>query len=54
MDNQLFENIVLQLKNRSGAANIDNASIKENPSVYALIAKLNSSREEESLKMMVN
>lgn len=50
MDNQLFENIVLQLKNRSGATNIDDASIKENPSVYALIAKLNSSREEESFK----
>ena len=46
MDNQLFENISLQLKNRSGAANIDDTAIRENPSVYALIAKLNSSREE--------
>lgn len=50
MDNQLFENISLQLKNRSGAANIDNDAIKENPAVYALIAKLNSSREEEAFK----
>lgn len=50
MDNQLLKNIALQLKNKSSAKDLDEKDIKGNPAVYALLSKLNSSRQEESFK----
>lgn len=50
MDNQLLKNIALQLKNKSNAKDLDESDIKGNPAVYALLSKLNSSRQEESFK----
>lgn len=50
MDNQLLKNIALQLKNKSSAKDLDESDIKGNPAVYALLSKLNSSRQEESFK----
>lgn len=50
MDNQLLKNIALQLKNKSSARDLDESDIKGNPAVYALLSKLNSSRQEESFK----
>lgn len=50
MDNQLLKNIALQLRNKSSAKDLDEKDIKGNPAVYALLSKLNSSRQEESFK----
>lgn len=50
MDNQLLKNIALQLKNKSSAKDLDEKDIRGNPAVYALLSKLNSSRQEESFK----
>lgn len=50
MDNQLLKNIARQLKNKSSAKDLDEKDIKGNPAVYALLSKLNSSRQEESFK----
>lgn len=50
MDNQLLKNIAQQLKNKSSAKDLDEKDIKGNPAVYALLSKLNSSRQEESFK----
>lgn len=50
MDNQLLKNIALQLKNKSSAKDLDEKDIRGNPAIYALLSKLNSSRQEESFK----
>lgn len=50
MDNQLFNNISRLLKNKSRVKDLDEKDIKGNPAVYALMSKLNSSRQEESFK----
>lgn len=50
MDSQLFNNISRLLKNKSRVKDLDEKDIKGNPAVYALMSKLNSSRQEESFK----